>query len=76
MIFYLKTVFNIIKNINNKKLTYLNKSYYYINLNIIINLFPIIPSGSIFNNWLSLLIFFSFGFHIYMKKKISDEFEN
>ena len=47
----------------------LNKAYFFINLSIIINLMPLIPSGSFFNNWISLMIFFSLGFWVYVKDK-------
>ena len=41
-----------------------------INLSIIINIMPLIPSGSFFNNWICLMIFFPIGFLLYLKDKI------
>ncbi len=42
---------------------------------IFINIWPIIPSGNFFNNWLSMLYFYPIGFYLYFKhvneKKIS-----
>ena len=77
IIFYIKNIFNILKKISKNNFTYLDRSCYFISLNIIINLIPIVPSGSIFNNWMSLIIFLSFGFHMSIKKKIySDEYKN
>ncbi len=42
---------------------------------IFINIWPIIPSGNFFNNWLSMLYFYPIGFYLYLKfineKKIS-----
>lgn len=32
---------------------------------IFINLFPFVPSGAFFNNWLSILYFFPVGFYLY-----------
>ena len=32
---------------------------------IFINLWPLVPSGNIFNNWLSILIYFPVGFYLY-----------
>ena len=43
--------------------------FIFINLNIIINILPFIPSGSFFNNWMSLIIFFPLGFWLYIKEK-------
>ena len=33
---------------------------------IIINLWPLVPSGNFFNNYLSILIYFPLGFLIYL----------
>lgn len=42
---------------------------------IFINLWPLIPSGNFFNNWLSMIYFYPVGFYLYFKfrneKKIS-----
>ena len=53
-----------------KKITSNYLSYYFINLGLLINLFPLIPSGSIFNNWISLIIFYLFGFWLFLKNKL------
>ena len=49
-------------------------SYYFLNLGIIINLFPFIPSGNFFNNWLSLIMFYPLGYWLFInqenKKKV------
>lgn len=55
----------LIKNKNN-----LIKSYFFINLTILVNLMPLIPSGSFFNNWMSLVLFFPIGFLLYIKDKV------
>ena len=36
---------------------------------IFVNLWPIIPSGNFFNNWLSMLYFYPIGFYLYLKFK-------
>tara|TARA_A100001015_G_scaffold250296_1_gene288656 strand:+ start:512 stop:1765 length:1254 start_codon:yes stop_codon:yes gene_type:complete len=41
---------------------------YLINLNILILLFPLAPSGNFFNNWNSILNFLPFGFYLYYFK--------
>ena len=48
----------------------LNKAYFFLNLSIIINIMPLIPSGSFFNNWMCLIMFFSIGFWLYIKNKV------
>ena len=55
------------KNKNN-----LIKSYFFINLSIIINIMPFIPSGNFFNNWMSLMIFLPIGFWLYLHDKIKN----
>ena len=70
--------FKIIKNKLNfffleKKKTNLEKSFFFINMGIILNVMPLIPSGSFFNNWISLMIFFPLGFWLFLKVKISNE---
>lgn len=37
-------------------------------LGIFINLWPIVPSGNLFNNWLSILLYFPVGFYYYFKE--------
>ena len=44
-------------------------SFYFLNLGIILNLFPLIPSGNFFNNWLSLILFYPIGFWLYINEK-------
>ena len=61
--------FTNIKILFNNDKNYFLKSYYFINLSLIINLLPLIPSGSFFNNWISLIIFFPLGFWLYIIKK-------
>ena len=46
----------------------INISSYFINVGVLISIFPLIPSGSIFNNWISLILFYLLGFWLYSKK--------
>ena len=39
---------------------------------IIVNLWPLVPSGNFYNNWLSLLYFYPVGFYLYFKNKVND----
>ena len=56
------------KNYNNVSL-----SYYFLNIGIIINLFPLIPSGSFFNNWICLIMFYPLVFWFYLNKKYDQQ---
>ena len=53
-----------------KNLSNLLKSFYLLNLGIIINLMPFIPSGSFFNNWMNLVIYLPVGYWLYLYSKI------
>ncbi len=69
---FMKTLYINIKMIfSSKKLKNVEMSYYFLNLGIIINLFPLIPAGNFFNNWLSLIMFYPLGywFFIYQENK-------
>ena len=68
LIFYLIIICFVIKNIYKifkQKHTEIN----YVKLSclilIFINLFPFVPTGNIFNNWLSILFYFPLGFYLY-----------
>ena len=52
-------------NRNFKKIQNYKDTSLFILIGIFINLWPIIPSGNFFNNWLSALIFFPIGFYFY-----------
>jgi len=56
-----------------KTYNYSNQSIFII-LSIFLNLWPIMPSGNIFNNWLSILIYLPIGFYFYFEnyKKINE----
>ena len=64
-------VYNLFKIFFNKKRDSIYKAYFFANLCFIINLMPLIPSGSFFNNWMSLILFFPLGFWLYLKNKLS-----
>jgi len=73
--FFAKTLYENIKIIFfSKKIKNVELSFYFLNLGIIINLFPLIPSGNFFNNWLSLVMFYPLGFwfFIYQENKKED----
>ena len=65
-IFLIKQFFHIafIKTKNNHHYAFLVAS-----LGIFINLFPFLPSGNLFNNWISLFIYFNLGLYLVSNKK-------
>ena len=40
---------------------------------IFINIWPLVPSGSFFNNWLSMFYFYPIGFYLYFKLRNEKE---
>ena len=68
--FFASVLFTNFKILFNKNKNNLIKSHFFVNLCIIINIMPLIPSGSFFNNWISLIIFFPIGFWLYMRDNI------
>ena len=66
---FFKILLNNFKIIFKKTKSDINKSFYFINLSIIVNLMPLIPSGSFFNNWICLMMYFSLGFWMYIRDK-------
>ena len=54
---------------NIRKVKYFNEPSLFILIGIFINLWPIIPSGNFYNNWLSALIYLPIGFYFYFNKK-------
>ena len=53
---------------NFKKIKTLDDKALLILIGIFLNLWPIIPTGNFFNNWLSILIYFPIGFLYYFNK--------
>ena len=62
-------LFKIIKSISKKQFQYDQKAVVMSNLCIVINLIPFLPSGSFFNNWISLILYFSIGICLLVNKK-------
>lgn len=71
--FFLKILYSNIEIIIKKNLNNIIISYYLLNLGIIINLFPLIPSGNFFNNWLSLIMFYPLGLWLFIHQVIKKE---
>jgi len=66
-IFFTWTFFTVYKkNKNNFDLN----SYLIISIGLLIHLFPFLPNGNFFNNWISSFIYFKIGLLLYSYKKI------
>ena len=70
MIFFIFVLKKNIKILFKKKLNNFDLCFYFLNVGIILNLFPLIPSGNFYNNWLSLILFYPFGLWLYINQKI------
>tara|TARA_B100001248_G_scaffold229890_1_gene189525 strand:+ start:323 stop:829 length:507 start_codon:yes stop_codon:yes gene_type:complete len=44
-------------------------AFYSITLGLLVNLFPFIPSGNFFNNWISIVLYYNFGIYLFSYKK-------
>ena len=44
-------------------------AFYSATLGLFINLFPFIPGGNFFNNWISIILYYNIGFYLYSYKK-------
>ena len=68
LIFYLIIVVFVIKEmlkIYRNKSSNINQIQLGCLILFFINLFPLVPSGNIFNNWLSIIFYFPLGFYLY-----------
>ena len=62
-------LFNFFKSIVRQKFNYDYLAFYSITLGLIINLFPFIPGGNFFNNWISIILYYNIGLYLYSYKK-------
>ena len=63
-IIIIKVFSNILAKVN-----YYSDHYMILQIIIFLNLFPFIPSGSFFNNWISIIYFIPIGFLLYTINK-------
>lgn len=61
-------LFNFFKSIIKHKFNEDYLSFYTITLGLIINLFPFIPGGNFFNNWISIILYYNVGLYLYSYK--------
>ena len=65
-IFVIKSLFKLYK----KNIDLKNKyNFYIVSIAIIVNFFPLVPSGNFFNNWISIITYYYIGIYIYSFKK-------
>ena len=72
ILFFIFLLFKLFKEFisrNFKKIKNFDDISLLILLGIFLNLWPIVPSGNFFNNWLSILIYFPIGFFLYFREK-------
>ena len=69
IVFILKIFF---KNIKKKSTNYEINGLLVISIGLLINLFPFVPSGNFFNNWISSFLYFKIGLFIFSYKKLSN----
>ena len=68
--FFLYIIKKIINILSKKNTSNIDLCFYFLNIGILLNLFPLIPSGNFYNNWLSLILFYPFGLWLYVNQKI------
>lgn len=69
LLIFFRVLAENIKILFKKNKTNLEVCFYFLNMGIILNLFPLIPSGNFFNNWLSLILFYPLGFWLYIEQQ-------
>ena len=62
-------IFYFFRSILQKKFDSDYLSFYSITLGLLINLFPFVPSGNFFNNWMSIVLYYNIGLYLYSFKK-------
>ena len=61
-------LFHFFKSIFKRKFSVDYLAFYAITLGLIINLFPLIPGGNFFNNWISIILYYNVGLYMYSYK--------
>ena len=74
--FYIIAGLFVLKNffifLFNKKFDNEYLAFYSISLGLIINLFPLIPGGNFFNNWISIMLYYNIGLYLYSYKQCTN----
>ena len=67
LIFVIISLFKLYKKNINPKNKY---NFYIVSIAIIVNFFPLVPSGNFFNNWISIISYYYIGIYIYSYRKV------
>lgn len=67
-IYFVVTKFWIINRANTNSSS--KNCFFIISISILINLFPFLPSGNFFNNWISIINYYFLGLYIYSYKRV------
>lgn len=70
IIFFSFIIYNFLKVRNKSSNNFDKNSFLIISIGLLINLFPFLPSGNFFNNWISSFIYFNIGLFLLSYKKI------
>ena len=62
-------LYNFFSPILRKEFSNKYLAFYSAALGLFINLFPFIPGGNFFNNWISIILYYNIGFYLYSYKK-------
>ena len=68
IIFFL--IFRLIKCVNLKIYSDNKSSLIILSIGLLVNLFPLLPSGNFFNNWISLINYYLLGIYFYNYNKV------
>jgi O-antigen ligase len=74
-IFLLYILFNIIKILLKENISIYDICKYSLLISMLINIFPFVPTGSFFNNWLSVIYYIPIGFYLYLLAYKKDIFK-
>jgi hypothetical protein len=66
MIILIFLLFKIFRLMSCSRYNNIKDLEYFILLTFLINLWPLFPSGNLFNNWLSFILYFPLGFYLYL----------
>jgi hypothetical protein len=71
-LYFFFTIFKLFRNLFVKSEEKIDQSTIFLMILIVINLFPLSPSGNFFNNWLNVIYYYPLGilFYLSYKKKI------
>ena len=70
LLFQINLIINFFKVLNSKRVSIYKSSFLVISLGVLVNIFPLLPSGNFFNNWNSIIIYYIVSLYYLSLKKI------